>query len=37
VRAPLETDFGMGCLSMLMPNRSGQNGCFDRPCPFGLA
>lgn len=31
---PLETDFGMGCLSMFMPDASGQNGYMpDTPTP----
>ena len=34
---PLETDFGTGCLSMFMPNRSGQNGYVpDAPTPQAL-
>ena len=34
---PLETDFGMGCLSMFMPNSSGQNGYVpDAPTPQAL-
>ena len=34
---PLETDFGMGCLSMFMPNKSGQNGYVpEAPTPQAL-